>query len=149
MSKKKNPQQYTAEDFDRVVAMLKRDADLRADIEAITGEKLDGKTNRELFDLFRSLTELTDIQIEVARYGRARQLVRQTRNELAALPPADMPMETAAYVADMQRRLDEAKRENAALRTTNAALSAGRGATPLPTAGRVMQGKVEPREVAS
>ncbi|MDH2424820.1 hypothetical protein [Sphaerisporangium sp. TRM90804] len=153
MNHRKTAQQYSAEEFDAVVALIQGDASLRADIEAITGQSLNGKNPRELFDTFRAIGQAAELQISVAKYGRARQMVRQVRAELAALPPADMPMETAAYVADVQRRLDEAKQENAALRAANAALNAGRGATPLSTAGRVVQGAVErpaeQREVAS
>lgn len=140
MTKKpRKAQDYSAEEFDQTVAILQNDASLRADIEAITGQKLDGKTPRELFDLFRSINQATEIQMAVVGYGRARQMVARVRGEMEALPPAGMPMETAEYVAELQRRLDETKRENVALRAANATLNTQRGATPLPTAGRVIK----------
>ncbi|WP_157099369.1 hypothetical protein [Microbispora sp. ATCC PTA-5024] len=122
MKKPRNAQGYSPEEFDTAVALIHNDATLRADIEAITGQKVTGKNPRELFDLFRAIDQAAEVQAAVVRYGRARQMVRQTRIEMQDLPPADMPVDTAKYVADVQRRLDEAKAENAALK---AALRAG------------------------
>lgn len=141
MSKKqRKAQDYSAEEFDQTVAILQNDASLRADIEAITGQSLDGKTPRELFDLFRSINQATEIQMAVVGYGRARQMVARVRAEMDAIPPAGMPLETAEYVAELQRRMDATKQENVELRAANAALNAHRGATPI-AAGRVLQGK--------
>lgn len=149
MSKKpRRAQDYSAEEFDQTVAILQNDASLRADIEAITGQTLDGKTPRELFDLFRSINQATEIQMAVVGFGRARQMVARVRGEMDAIPPAGMPMETAEYVAELQRRLDEEKRRNQELKDANAALNAARGATPLPTAGRVVRGQIEREAVA-
>lgn len=154
MTKKKNAQQYSSEEFDAVVALIKRDADLRRDIEAITGQKLDGKTPRELFDLFRAIQGATEVQAVVVRYGQARQAVRQVRAELDGTATAEKVLGTAqSRINELEARNDGLKEENARLKAANAALNAGRGATPLPTAGRVVQGNVERpverREVAS
>ncbi|MCC5574542.1 hypothetical protein IMZ11_02665 [Microtetraspora sp. AC03309] len=143
MSKKRKAQEYSAEEFDQTVALIRSNASVRLDIEAITGEKLDGKTPRELFDLFRSIEQATQIQVTVARYGQARRLLAQTRVDMESLPPAHMPVETAKFVEDLQRRLDVAKRENTELRTANAALRDRGNVTPI--AGRVIQGKAVAR----
>jgi hypothetical protein len=154
MTKKKSAQQYSAEEFDAVVALIAGDAGLRADIEAITGQKLDGKTPRQLFDTFRAIDRAADIQISVAKYGRARQLLRETRAGLEGTETAEKVLGTAqSRINELETRNGNLSNENKRLRAANAALNAGRGATPLPTGGQVVQGKVERpverREVAS
>lgn len=139
MGRKKKAQDYSAEEFNAVVALIQADAGLRADIEAITGQKLDGKNPRDLFNLFRAINTAADVQASVVRYGRARQAVRQTRVELENLPPADMPTSTAAYVERLQTRLDEAKREVRELKAAAAALHGGK-VTPI--ARPVVKGEV-------
>ncbi len=144
MSKKRHPQQYSAEEFDAVVALIQRDAGLRADIEAITGQKLDGKKPRELFDLFRAIDQAADLQVTVAKYGRARQLVREVRADLEGTETAEKVLGTAqTRINELEGRNDLLKEENARLKAANAALNAGRGATPLPTAGRVVRPAIE------
>lgn len=139
MTKKRNPQEYSPEEFDAVVAMIRADAELREDIEAIIGQSLEGKTARELFDAFRTIKRATELQLTVAAYGKARQLLRQTRADLAAgALEADVPEVPAAGEARLQierleTKLDELKRENKQLRVSNKALMAGRrlpGAVP-------------------
>ncbi|TQS30014.1 hypothetical protein [Microbispora sp. KK1-11] len=140
MTRKPKPAQgYSPEEFDTVVTMIQRDSALRADIETITGQKLDGRTPRELFDLFRAIDQAADVQAAVVRYGRARQAVRQTRIELQDLPPADMPPSQAAYVQGLQERLDAEKAANQQLRAANAALRAG---TVHPIPARTIKGEV-------
>lgn len=130
--KRRNPQDYSPEEFDAVVALVQGDPDLREDIEAITGQSLQGKSPRELFDAFRTIQKATELQLTVAAYGKARQLVRQTRADLAAgALEADAPEVPAAGAArvrirDLETRLDELKREKARLEATNKALMAGR-----------------------
>ncbi|NJP24413.1 hypothetical protein FLW53_09380 [Microbispora sp. SCL1-1] len=140
MTRKPKPAQgFTPEEFEAVVSMIRSDASLRADIETITGQKLDGKTPRQLFDLFRAINTAAEVQNAVVRYGRARQAVRQTRIELQDLPPADMPPTQAAYVQGLQERLDVVKAENQQLRAANAALRAG---TVHPIPARTIKGEV-------
>jgi hypothetical protein len=111
--KARKPQEYSAKEFDAVVALIRQDESLREDIEAITGQKLDdGKSPRELFDLFLTLEGATQVQAVVVRYGQARRAVRQTRIELAA--PDMLPPSTAEYVAGVQSRLDAEKRRREA-----------------------------------
>jgi hypothetical protein len=153
MSKKRSPQQYSPEEFDAVVALIQGDAGLRADIEAITGQKLHGKSPRELFDLFRAIDRAADLQVTVARYGRARQLVRETRAELEGTAAAEQALGTAqSLIHDLETRNGALNEENRRLRAANSALNAGRGATPLPTTTRVARPAIEAaaqREVAS
>lgn len=140
MSRKPKPAQgYSPEEFDIAVSMIRNDAALRADIETITGQTLDGKTPRQLFDLFRAINTAAEVQGAVVRYGRARQAVRQTRIELQDLPPADMPPSQAAYVERLQERLDATKAEIQQLRAANAALRAG---TVHPIPARTIKGEV-------
>ena len=126
--KQKKPQEYTAEEFDAVVAMIRNDASLRADIEAITGQSLNGKTPRELFDLFQTIEKTTAIQAAVVNYGRARQAVRDTRamlaeGALAEMDPADPALRR---IRDLEAKVDELKSTNSRLRDTNKALMSGK-----------------------
>lgn len=106
--KARKPQEYSAEEFDAVVALIRRDADLRADIEAITGQSLNGKSSRDLFDLFRTLEGATQVQSVVVRYGQAKRALRQTRADLAQ--PVELPQEVSDYVAELQAKVDEERR---------------------------------------
>ena len=126
--KQKKPQEYTAEEFDAVVAMIRNDASLRADIEAITGQALNGKTPRELFDLFQTIEKTTAIQAAVVNYGRARQAVRDTRamlaeGALAEMDPADPALRR---IRDLEAKVDELKSTNSRLKDTNKALMSGK-----------------------
>lgn len=126
--KQKKPQEYTAEEFDAVVAMIRNDVSLRADIEAITGQALTGKTPRELFDLFQTIQKTTAIQAAVVNYGRARQAVRDTRAMLAEgalgeLDPADPALRR---IRDLEAKVDELKSTNIRLKETNKALMSGK-----------------------
>lgn len=121
----RNPQEYSPNEFDAVVAMIRSDAALRADIEAITGQKLDGKTPRELFDLFHTIQRTTEVQAVVVNYGRARQAVRETRAQLEA----DASAEEALKLA--RKEIERLEGANDSLKRKNQALSAGQGATPL------------------
>lgn len=129
--RRKSAQEYSAEDFDAVVALIRGDSSLRADIEAITGQQLQGRSPRELFDLFRAIDGATDIQLTVARYGQARRLVRETRVELAgdlAEHIADHPdvHELARRrLKELEMRADELKAERDRLKDTNRALMSG------------------------
>ncbi|PZG49874.1 hypothetical protein C1I98_11200 [Spongiactinospora gelatinilytica] len=120
---------YSPEEFDRAVTMIQSDADLRADIEAITGQSLDGKSPRELFDTFRSIQRAAEVQAAVVNYGRARQAVRDTR----AMLEADASAEEALGLA--RAEIERLEKSNEELKRKNQALSAGQGATPLRVAG--------------
>lgn len=123
--RKRNAQDYSAEEFDAVVHMIQNDADLRADIEAITGQQLDDKTPRELFDLFRTIEKTTAVQATVVNYGRARQAVRDTRAMLEADADANEALKLARdRIVELEKKNDELKRKNYAL-------NAAQGATPL------------------
>lgn len=126
MTRSRNPQNYSPDEFDSVVAMIQGDPDLRADIEAITGQQLDGKTPRELFDLFRTIQHTTEVQAVVVNYGRARQAVRDTRAQLEA----DASAEEALRLA--RKEIERLETANDALKRKNQALAASQGATPLP-----------------
>ncbi|MGS2645914.1 hypothetical protein [Streptosporangium sp. G12] len=132
MTKKRPPQDYSAAEFDAVVELIRGDADLQKDIETITGQTLDGKSPRELFDLFRTLQRTTEVQAAVVNYGRARRAVRQAAAE--AVEPVEVPDVTARYVADMQAKLDAKKRENDDLRTALKLAQAPRPVLQLTTA---------------
>lgn len=132
----RKPQEYSSEEFDAVVALIQGDESLRDDIEAITGQKLDGKTPRELFDLFRTLDEAAKVQATVVRFGQARRAVRQTRIDLAE--PEMLPPSTAEYVAGVQARLDAEKRKREAAEAELKALRS-RNVLQLP-AGKAVNG---------
>ena len=137
---KKTPQQYSPEEFDAVVALIQNDPDLRADIEAITGQSLDGKTPRELFDTFRAINQATELQATVVRYGQARQAVRRTRLQMEFDVAADETKQlTANLVQELQERLDAMKQENTVLKQ---ALRSERQAKVTPIAGRTIRGEV-------
>lgn len=126
--KQKKPQEYSADEFDAVVAMIRNDASLRADIEAITGQTLSGKTPRELFDLFQTIEKTTAVQATVVNYGRARQAVRDTRamlaeGALAEMDPADPALRR---IRDLEAKVDELKSTNSRLKDTNKALMSGK-----------------------
>ena len=117
MSRKpKLPQSYTAEEFDAVVAQIQGDAQLRADLEAITGQTLEGRTPREVFDAFRAVQGATDVMAVVAGYGQARQAVRRTRIEMEFDPEVDLQPAAAQHVAELQAKLDAERREKAELK---------------------------------
>jgi hypothetical protein len=130
MTKPRKAQEYSPEEFDAVVALIRRDEELRADIEAITGQKLDGKTPRQLFDLFRMLEGAAQVQTVVVRYGQARRAVRQTRIDLA--DPEMLPPATAEYVAGLQEKVDAEKRRRKAAEEELKALRS-RNVLQLPT----------------
>ena len=103
----RKPQEYSDDEFQAVVNMIRNDPEERADIEAITGQTIDGKTPRELFDLFRALEGATQVQQVVVRYGQARRALRRTRMQVA--DPVNVPEAVAAYVEKLQREVDEQK----------------------------------------
>jgi len=139
----KRPEQYTPEEFDQVVGIIRADAQVRADIEAITGQSLDGKSPRELFDLFRGIHEAAVVQEAVARYGLARRRLRAVRAELAADRAAelaegldvnpDVNEIARKRIAELEAKLDQLKIENNRLRRSNKAIAG---------APRVIPGKV-------
>ncbi|MFG1683560.1 hypothetical protein ACGFNP_25550 [Nonomuraea sp. NPDC049269] len=136
--KQKKPQEYSADEFDAVVALIEGDADVRTDIEAITGQSLKGKSPRELFDLFRALEGAAQAQAVVVRYGQAKRALRQTRSDLAS--PAELPKPIADYVADLQAKVDEEKRrrlqaEAALKQATRPGLAAVPSTTPRKAVG--------------
>jgi hypothetical protein len=125
VTRKKKAQEYSAREFEAVVALLMNDESIRGDIEAITGQGLAGKTPRELFDLFRAIDEAAAVQTSVARFGQARQALRATRAAVEGV-------ETAENVLDAARaRIVELEARNDALKAQNAALNARHGATPI------------------
>lgn len=130
----RKPQEYSDEEFKAVVALINHDANVRADIEAITGQTLDGKTPRELFDLFRALEEATQVQAVVVRYGQARRALRQTRADLAE--PVEMPQTTAQYVQALQAKVDEEKKKRQAAENALRQQSRQPGLVALPSAPR-------------
>jgi len=123
--RKRTAQDYSAAEFDGVVKMIQDDAGLRADIEAITGQSLDGKTPRELFDAFRTIEKSNEVLAAVVNHGRARQAVRDTR----AMLEADADASEALRLA--RNRIEELERKNEELKRKNATLNAVKGATPL------------------
>jgi hypothetical protein len=141
MKKKRSAQNYSADEFAAVVTLIETDAGLRADIEAITGQTLDCKTPRELFDLFRAINDAAEVQATVVRYGQARQAVRQTRAMLAAgaLEELDPACPATKKIHELEARCDELKARNQRLEASNKALLSGRVA---PIAPRVVKGEV-------
>jgi hypothetical protein len=137
MTRPKKAQEYSPEEFDTVVALIRGDAGLRDDIEAITGQKLDGKSPRELFDLFLTLQRATEVQATVVRYGQARRAVRQTRVDLA--DPVMLPPATAEYVATLQAKVDEERRLRLAAQERVKALQNRPALASVPTVGNGQQ----------
>jgi hypothetical protein len=145
VTKKKHAQEYSDEEFQAVVQLIQGDEQLRADIEAITGQSLEGKSPRELFDLFRAINTATEIQLTVARYGQARRLVARTRAELEA--PARVPeTEAERTIANQRALIRQLEQNNEALRARNAALNNSNGIPAIPaptsTARPLLQGEV-------
>lgn len=130
MTKRRTSQGYSPDEFDAAVAMIRNDQGLQQDIEKITGQSLEGKSPRELFELFRAIQAAAEVQATVVNYGRARQAVRRTRIEMD-LDPANLPPETAQYVAELQAKVDDEKAQRlkaeAALKVTQS-----RNVLPLP-----------------
>ncbi|MDX3111384.1 hypothetical protein [Nonomuraea angiospora] len=139
--RKRSAQDYSAEEFDAVVHMIQSDASLRADIEAITRQKLDDKTPRELFDTFRAIKQAAEVQKAVVEYGHARQAVRRTRAMLAegALEDRDPTDPAIRRISELEARNDELKAVNERLKNTNKALMEGKVA---PISGRMITGEV-------
>lgn len=109
MRRRRRPQEYTAEEFDAVVSLLLSDERARRDIEAITGEKLAGKTAREVFDLYLTVQKTTEVKATFAAYGRAGVILNEVRREV----------EGQAAVAD---ELEAVKNEIKELKTVNGSL---------------------------
>ena|GEM_PF-7077096 len=131
MAKSRLPQQYSPEEFDAAVKLIQSNTDLRADIEAITGQKIADLTPRQIFDWYRAIERATDIQLAVAKYGRARQVVRETRAALEGTANAERGLEVArARIAELERRCAELKAQRDQLKAANVALAGGK-VTPL------------------
>ena len=119
---------YSPEEFDAVVRMIRNNPELQQDIEAITGQSLDGKSAREVFDLFRTIEAVSGVQAVVVNYGRARQAVRDTRASLEADANAEEALRLArAEITRLEKSNEDLKRRNQALSTAH-------GATALPPA---------------
>ncbi|TMR91278.1 hypothetical protein [Nonomuraea basaltis] len=143
MSRKQNskPQQAVPpEEFDLVVAMIQQDQELRDDIEAVTGQSLEGKTPREMFNLYRAIGTAVDVQNAVTRYGQARQRLRQTRADLDGTASAEQVVGVArARITEAENRADELKAERDKYRAAYESLTSG-NVTQL--AKPVLQGQV-------
>jgi hypothetical protein len=128
MARRRSPQEYTPEEFDAVVALIRSDRGLQADIEQITGQKLAGKTARELFDLFRAIETAAHVQTAVVAYGRARLMVRDTRTMLAEAELEDRePTDLAVRrIRELETTVDELKAVNGRLKETNRKLMGGK-----------------------
>lgn len=125
MPREKKAQGYSPAEFDAVVDLLTSDESVREDIEAITGQKLAGKSPRELFDAFRAVQGATEIYATVIRHGQARQALRETRAAVEGTSTAEEVLGAArARIVELEARNDDLKRQNAAL-------NAARGARPL------------------
>ncbi len=116
MARRRLPQDYTAGEFDAVVAQIQGDPRLRADLEKIAGDPLEGKAPRELFDAFRAMEGATDVMAAVVRYGQGVQAVRRTRVELEFDPEVDLRPAAAQHVAELQAKLDAERREKEQLK---------------------------------
>ena len=142
-SRDRRPEQSSDEEFQAVVSIIQNDPQVRADIEAITGQPLEGKSPRELFNLFRAIHEAAVVQEAVARYGLARRRLRAVRAELAADRAAelaegldvnpDVNEIARKRIAELEAKLDQLKIENDRLRRSNKAIAG---------APRVIPGKV-------
>lgn len=106
----RKPQDYSQAEFEAVIKMIQNEPKLRADIEAVTGQKLRGKSPREVFDLFRTIQQVTEIQATVINYGRARQALADTRAQLEADASAEAALELA------RTRIKELEQANASLK---------------------------------
>lgn len=116
MARRRLPQDYTAGEFDQVVAQIQGNPQLRADLEAIVGYSLEDRSPRELFDAFRAMEGATDVMAAVVRYGQGVQAVRRTRVELQFDPEVDLAPAAAQHVAELQAKLDAERAEKAALK---------------------------------
>ncbi|MEU4410695.1 hypothetical protein AB0F88_39845 [Streptosporangium sp. NPDC023963] len=116
MARRRLPQDYTAGEFDAVVAQIQGNPRLRADLETIAGYSLEGRPPRELFDAFRAMEGATDVMAAVVRYGQGVQAVRRTRVEMEFDPEVDLTPQQAEHVAELQAKLDAERREKAELK---------------------------------
>lgn len=146
-SRDRRPAQYSDEEFQAIVSIIQNDPQVRADIEAITGQSLDGKSPRELFTLFRAIGGAAAVQEAVARFGRARRALRRTRIELAEdavehiADHPDVTQIARQRIVELEAKLDELRGENRRLRASNQALARARAASPA-VAARVIKGEV-------
>jgi len=142
--KNRRPQEYTPGEFDRVVSIIRSDPGLQQQIEAITGQSLEGKTPREIFNLFLALQQATEAMHVVAEYGRARRTVSETRRQLEMDRLDDMPPDSPAArkIRELEEKLDRLKGVNAQLKEANRALIGRAPGNPVIPVSRVIRGQV-------
>lgn len=82
MRRRKAAQEYSADEFDSVIELLKNDPRMRRNLEAVTGKTLRGKSNREIFDLYRTVGQAAEVAATFAAFGRARVILDEVRREV-------------------------------------------------------------------
>lgn len=105
-------QEYSPKEFEAVVALLQRDRQVRQNIETITGQKLAGKSAREIFDLFVAVQKAAEVKVAIAAYGRSSVVLDEARRDV----------EGHEHVRD---ELAAAREEIKNLRDANASLKRG------------------------
>ncbi|NEA21571.1 hypothetical protein [Actinomadura bangladeshensis] len=95
MARRRRPQEYSAEEFDAVVDLLKTDEKARRNIEAITGKSLRGKTPREVFDLYLTVQKATEVKATFAAYGKAGVVLDEVRREVEGRNVVEAELEAA------------------------------------------------------
>lgn len=110
--RRRKAQEYSAAEFEAVVALLRNDERARRDIEAITGHKLTGKTAREIFDLYLTVQEATEVKVTFARYARAGVVLNEARRDLEGQASVVEALEAT------QAEVKELKTVNQSLRRT-------------------------------
>lgn len=116
MFRTKKAQEYSPDEFDAVVNTVQNDRAMREAIERITGQKIAGKTAREIFDLVQTVQRTTEVQAAVATYGRAKIALLDTARELDGVEGVLGEVRAKnEEIADLQRELRELRGEKRAL----------------------------------
>jgi hypothetical protein len=114
--RKKKSQEYSPEEFDAVVATVQNDKSMRDAVERITGQKITGKTPREIFDLVQTLQKTTEVQATVAMFGRAKLALLDTARELEGVDGVLGEIKVKnTEIAELQRELREVRGQKRAI----------------------------------
>lgn len=118
--KRRNPQDYSQEEFEVVVNMLTDNPQMRANVEAITGHKFAGKTPRQIFDLWRACQKVNEINTTFVNYGRIAVALEDTRNLMeTGASVAQERDQLRGEAADLKRRNKELTETKTSLQRTN------------------------------
>lgn len=111
MRRRKAAQEYSPEEFDAVVDLLKNDPKMRRNLEAVTGKSLRGKSNREIFDLYLTVGKAAEVAATFAAFGKARVVLDETRREIEGQEAVSDALDTAhSTIKDLEQTVQELRR---------------------------------------